>query len=71
MGVVLPPEIFGHMTISFGEGSEFDGYCELRLEDYAKVVKGWQDGHVADEDIPDSARKRNPADEDGGEKLYM
>ena len=54
------------MKKSFGEGSELDGYEDLQPEDQDKVVKAWQDGHVADEDIPDSARK--PAGEEGAEK---
>ena len=54
------------MKKNFAEGSELDGYDELRAEDKAKVVKAWQDGHVADEDIPETARK--PVDEDGEEK---
>ena len=54
------------MKNSFGEGSELDGYEDLRPEDQAKVIKAWQDGHVAEEDIPESARK--PADEEDAEK---
>ena len=54
------------MKKSFEEASELDGYEDLKPEDQAKVIKAWQDGHVADEDIPDSARK--PVDEDGAEK---
>ena len=54
------------MKKTFGEGSELDGYEDLRPEDQAKIIKAWQDGHVADEDIPESARK--PADEDGEAK---
>lgn len=54
------------MKKSFGEGSELDGYDDLKPEDQAKIVKAWQDGHIADEDIPDSARK--PVGEDGEEK---
>lgn len=54
------------MQKSFREASEIDGYEELRPEDQAKVIKAWQDGHVADEDIPDSARKA--VDEDAEEK---
>ena len=48
------------------ESSELDGYEDLRPEDQAKVVKAWQEGHVAEEDIPESARKA--ADEEGAEK---
>jgi len=54
------------MKKSVQEASDLDGYDDLRPEDQATVIKAWQDGHVADEDIPDSARK--PADEDGEEK---
>jgi hypothetical protein len=54
------------MKKQFGEASELDGYDDLIPEDQAKVIKAWQDGQVADEDVPDSARK--PADEDGAEK---
>ena len=54
------------MKKSIGEGSELCGYDEIRPEDQAKVIKAWQDGHVADEDIPETARK--PVDEAGEEK---
>ena len=47
------------------EGSELDGFDRQRLEDKAKVVKAWQDGHVSNEDIPETARK--PAEEDGAD----
>lgn len=51
------------MKKSIPEGSELDGYDALRPEDQAKIVQAWQEGHVADEDIPETARK--PAGEDG------
>lgn len=55
------------MKKSVTEGSELDGYEALNPEDQAKVVKAWQEGHVDDEDIPETARK--PAgDEDGSEE---
>ena len=53
------------MKKKFEEASELDGYEALTPEDQARVIKAYQEGHVADEDIPESARK--PADE-GGEK---
>jgi hypothetical protein len=62
----VTPKIFENIKKSFSEGSEVDGYDDLTPEDQAKIVKAWQDGHVADEDIPPTARK--PADEDGEEK---
>jgi hypothetical protein len=55
------------MKESITEGSELDGYDDLKPEDQAKVVNAWQEGHVADEDIPDTARKP-AADEGEGEE---
>lgn len=53
------------MKKNFEEASELDGYEELKAEDQARVTKAWEDGHVADEDIPPSARK--PEGEDGAD----
>jgi len=47
---------------SFEEASEIDGYDALSPEDQARVIKAYQEGHVADEDIPESAKK--PADDE-------
>ena len=54
------------MKKSIPEGTELDGYGQLTPEDQAKVVKAWQEGHVDDEDIPETARK--PVGEDGGDE---
>lgn len=54
------------MKKSFDAASELDGYEDLRPEDQKKIDKAWEDGHVADEDIPESAKK--PAGEDGDEE---
>jgi hypothetical protein len=54
------------MKSSFSESSELDGYDDLTAEDKARVDKAWEEGHVADEDIPDSARK--PAGDDEEEE---
>ena len=51
----------------FEEASELDGYEALTPEDQARVIKAYQEGHVADEDIPESARKS--ADEGGEEPM--
>jgi hypothetical protein len=37
--------------------SELEGYQTLTEPDKAKILKAWEDGHVADEDVPESARK--------------
>ena len=50
------------MKKNFSEASELDGYEELKPEDQAKVDKAWEDGEVADEDIPPSARKEKNDD---------
>ena len=46
--------------------SELDGYDDLNSEDKNKLSKAWEDGHVAEEDIPETAKK--PVGEDGGEE---
>ncbi|KAF8906728.1 hypothetical protein CPB84DRAFT_360495 [Gymnopilus junonius] len=50
-------KILENVKKNFEEASELDGFEELRPEDQARVIKAWQEGHVADEDIPESARK--------------
>lgn len=50
------------MKKNFSEASELDGYEGLKPEDQAKVDKAWEEEHVADEDIPASARKENGDD---------
>ena len=54
--------IIENMKKSFDSASELDVFDELPEEEQAKVEKAWEDGRIADEDIPDSARK--PEDED-------
>ena len=55
------------MKKSFEAASELDGYEELQPEDQEKIDQAWETGHVADEDIPDSARKPD-AEEEGETK---
>ena len=45
------------MQKTLSAASELDGYSDLRPEDQERVDKAWEDGHVADEDIPESAKK--------------
>lgn len=54
------------MKKSFDEADQLDGFEELSSPDQDKVRKAWDDGHVADEDIPETARKEG--DEDGEEE---
>ncbi len=57
------------MKKSFDEADELDGFEDLSEEDQDKIRKAWEEGHVADEDIPETARKPDADDdEDGGKK---
>ncbi|KAJ3972469.1 zf-PARP-domain-containing protein [Lentinula raphanica] len=48
------------------DASDVDGFEELRPEDQQKVIKAWEEGKVAEEDIPETAKKAD-GDEDGEE----
>lgn len=51
------PKVITGMKAMFNEASELDGYEDLTPEDQEKVNQAWIDGKVADEDIPETARK--------------
>jgi hypothetical protein len=53
----VTPKILDNVKKSIGEAAEIDGYEELNDEDKARVVTAWEEGHVADADIPDTAKK--------------
>ncbi|KAJ7163400.1 hypothetical protein C8R43DRAFT_919079, partial [Mycena crocata] len=48
----------------YDKASDMDGFDELEDEDKARVARAWEENHVADEDIPDSARKDGDNNED-------
>ncbi|KAK7039036.1 hypothetical protein VNI00_010428 [Paramarasmius palmivorus] len=48
---------FENMKARSSDVSELDGYEDLKPEDQERVKKAYEDGHVAPEDIPESARK--------------
>lgn len=48
------------MKAKFTNPDELDGFEDLKEEDQERVRRAWDQGHVADEDIPPTARK--PAD---------
>jgi len=56
------------MKKSFPEADELDGFDDLQPEDQDKIRKAWDDGHVADEDVPETARKPD-AVEDANEEV--
>lgn len=53
----VTPKILSSVQNQFSAASELDGFEDLNDDDKARVTQAYEDGHVADEDIPDSARK--------------
>ena len=56
------------MKKSIEEADELDGFEDLQEGDQEKVRKAWEEGHVADEDIPESARKPTDEEEEEGDE---
>jgi len=59
------PKVINNLKASFEDPTELDGYEDLNAEDQAKIRTAYEEGHVADEDIPDTARKEG---DDGEEE---
>ena len=51
------PKIIANMRKQFESAADLDGYDDLKPEDQEKVNKAWEEGHVAEEDIPETAKK--------------
>jgi hypothetical protein len=51
------------MKKAFSKADELDGFEDLQPADQEKVRQAWDDGNVADEDIPETARKPQGDDE--------
>lgn len=49
-------QILANFKKSFDRADELDGFEELKAVDKERVRKAWEDGKVADEDIPASAQ---------------
>ena len=56
------------MKKSFDSASDLDGYDDLNDDDKAKVDLAWENGKVADEDIPESAKKADDGEEKSKKK---
>ncbi|KAI0319442.1 hypothetical protein OF83DRAFT_1110333 [Amylostereum chailletii] len=56
------PKIVANMKKSFDQAEDLDGFDELEDEDKERIRKAWEDGRVADEDIPETARKADKGD---------
>ncbi|KAI9511632.1 hypothetical protein F5148DRAFT_974860 [Russula earlei] len=52
-----------NMKKSFSKADDLDGFDELQPVDQEKIRKAWDDGHVADGDIPETARKPDSGDD--------
>ncbi|KAF7796143.1 hypothetical protein EIP86_007317 [Pleurotus ostreatoroseus] len=61
-------KVLANIKKSIEEADDLDGFEELRDEDKDKIRKAWEEGHVADEDIPESARKNDGEEEDEEEE---
>jgi NADH:ubiquinone oxidoreductase subunit len=64
----VTPKILSNIKNSAENPSDLDGYEELNPEDKEKVNKAWEEGKVAPEDIPESAKKPQGDDEEGDEE---
>jgi hypothetical protein len=60
----MTPEILSNVKSAAGNPSDLDGYDDLKPEDKEKVNKAWEEGKVAEEDIPESAKKPQSDDEE-------
>lgn len=56
------------MKRSHSEADKLGGFDELREEDQDKIRKAWDVGHVADADIPETARKPDDDEHANGSK---
>jgi len=60
------PKIITNMKAKFSDPDDLDGFDDLKEEDQERVRRAWEEGRVADEDIPPTARK--PADDANAEQ---
>jgi len=56
------------MKKSFSEADELDGFDELQPADQDRIRKAWDEGRVPDEDVPETARKPEKADDANDEE---
>ena len=64
----VTPKIIENVKKSFEDADGLDGFEDLKEEDQEKLKAAWEAGHVADEDIPPSARKEAAGDEEEEDK---
>ncbi|KAF8521768.1 hypothetical protein BU17DRAFT_33599, partial [Hysterangium stoloniferum] len=59
------PVIIAKFKDAFASADELDGFEELKEADQERVRKAWEDGRVAEEDIPATAKKTGDAGDAG------
>lgn len=64
----VTPKIISNMKNSFNEADELDGFDDLSEEDQDRIKKAWEDGHVAAEDVPETAKKADGEDDEDEDK---
>ena len=64
----VTPKIIENVKKTFEDADGLDGFEDLKEEDQEKLKAAWEVGHVADEDIPATARKEGTGDEEEEEK---
>ncbi|KAF9218969.1 zf-PARP-domain-containing protein, partial [Gyrodon lividus] len=57
------PKILSNMKGQFPSADELDGFEDLKDEDKDRVQRAFDEGKVADDDIPESARKADGDDD--------
>ncbi|THV07105.1 zf-PARP-domain-containing protein [Dendrothele bispora CBS 962.96] len=57
-------KIIENMKAQFPNADEVDGFEDLKPEDQDRIRKAWEDGEVAEEDIPESAKKTGAGEEE-------
>ncbi|KAI0027552.1 hypothetical protein K488DRAFT_61207, partial [Vararia minispora EC-137] len=53
----VTPKILQNMKASLGEVENLDGFENMKPEDQERIRKAWEEGHVAEDDIPETADK--------------
>lgn len=62
----MSAKVIANMKKDTEIASDLDGFEDLGEANQKKVETAYEEGHVADEDIPDSARKEEAGDDDEG-----
>ena len=57
------PVIINNLKKSFSNADELDGFDELQPADQDRIRRAWDDGRIPDEDVPETARKPEKADD--------